>query len=200
MASYKNTSWRDNAGTLFDLNKQDVVASQGVVAANHPLGSAAGIQALAMGGNAVDAAIATAFALTVVEPMSVGFFGAGFINLRNGATGDVVTLDNYSCAPLAARPDMFEPVSDTWPDYMESVGRKNRVGHLAVAVPGALKAWCYAQEHHGKLRLEDVLQPAILCARRGFPASPLLVEHITEVGEDIARFPETAKVFLPWRQ
>jgi gamma-glutamyltranspeptidase/glutathione hydrolase len=152
---------------------------------------------LAAGGNAIDAAIATSFALTVVEPMSVGFFGSGFVNLCKGTTGEITTLDNYTVAPTAARPDMYEPVSDTWPDYMEAKDRKNRVGHLAVAVPGALKSWCYVQERFGKLSLEDVMQPAIRYAGCGFPASPHLVEYITEVQEDIARFPDTAKVFLP---
>jgi gamma-glutamyltranspeptidase/glutathione hydrolase len=155
------------------------------------------MEALAMGGNAADAAIATAFALTVVEPSMVGIFGAGFIVLRQASTGELVAIDNYACAPLAARPDMYQPVSDAWPDYMEAVGRKNRVGHLAVGVPGALKAWCHVLERYGALGLEDVLQPALRYARRGFPASQHLVDYIELEKENLALYPDSARTFLP---
>ena len=86
-------SWKDNAGSPFDTYKQGVVASRGMVSSNHPMASAAGLQMLAMGGNAIDAAIATAFALTVVEPMMIGIFGAGFINFYNGNTGKLVNVE-----------------------------------------------------------------------------------------------------------
>src|SRR5205085_4031013 len=79
--------------------KQEVVASRAVVASNHPLASAAGVEVLARGGNAVDAAIATLFALTVVESMMVTPFGAGFFVIRDGRTGEVATIDNYATVP-----------------------------------------------------------------------------------------------------
>ena len=75
-------AWRSRAGTLFETKKQTVVGSRGVVTTNHPLGSAAGAEMLALGGNALDAAIAALFALSVVEPMMVGIFGAGWMNIR----------------------------------------------------------------------------------------------------------------------
>jgi gamma-glutamyltranspeptidase/glutathione hydrolase len=114
-----HSAWREKAGTWFDTEKSPVTGTHGVVTANHPLGSTAGIEMLAMGGNAIDAAIATLFTLTVVEPMMVGFFGAGWTNIRH-ADGTSLILDNYSTAPAAATPDLFTPVSDTWPDYMET--------------------------------------------------------------------------------
>ena len=86
----------------FALRKDEVVASSFVLATNHPLASAAGLETYARGGNAVDAAIAAAFALTVVEPMMVSIFGAGMIVLRDGATGDVLNVDNYAVAPQGA--------------------------------------------------------------------------------------------------
>ena len=77
-----HAAWRRRAGTTFELEKRPATASRGMVVSNHPLGSAAGAEMLAAGGNAVDAAIATLFALTVVEPMMVGIFGAGMTHLR----------------------------------------------------------------------------------------------------------------------
>ena len=74
--------WRERAGTTFGTYKEPAVASRGMVVANHPMGAAAGLEMLTMGGNAVDAAIAAIWALSVVEPMMVGPFGAGYINLR----------------------------------------------------------------------------------------------------------------------
>ena len=163
------SAWRDKAGSLFTAEKQEAVASRGMVAANHPLAAAAGLEMLAMGGNAIDAAVATVFALTVVEPMMVSIFGAGFVNFYDASTGNSVIVDNYTVAPTAATPDMYIPVSDTWPLYLETVGQKNRVGYLAVAVPGALKSWCYLEAGYGRLDLETVLQPAIRYAARRVP-------------------------------
>jgi len=176
--------------------KQPATGTRGMVVTNHPLGSAAGAEMLAMGGNAVDAAIAAVFALSVVEPAMVGPFGAGFINLRL-ANGEHHVIDNYSVAPAAARPDMYRPVSDTWPDYMQVEGLENRVGYLAVSVPGNLKAWCEALARWGTADLPTVMAAAIRYAERGFPATRYLVETINGNAEALARFPASAAVFLP---
>jgi gamma-glutamyltranspeptidase/glutathione hydrolase len=167
-----------------------------MVVTNQPLGSAAGAEMLAAGGNAVDAAIGALFALTVVEPMMVGIFGAGMTHLRL-ADGRHLVIDNYTTAPAASRPDMFKPVSDTWPDYLRAESDVNLVGLLSVAVPGTLKAWAEAVTRFGRLDLETVMQPAIRHAERGFRATPYLVAAVTETAPDLARFPETARTFLP---
>ena len=190
-------NWRDRAGSLFHTEKSVATATRGMVAANHPLAAAAGLEMLAMGGNAIDAAMATAFALTVVEPMMVSIFGAGFINLYDVENGNIVIIDNYATAPAAATSDMYTTVSDTWPDYLETVGQQNRVGYLAVAVPGALKSWCETETRYGCLDLETVLQPAIRYAARGFPASRYLADIISNCAKDLARFPASRARFLP---
>ncbi|MCH8311126.1 MAG: gamma-glutamyltransferase, partial [Chloroflexi bacterium] len=192
-----SNSWKDKAGSPFDTYKRGAVASRGMVSSNHPMASAAGLEMLAMGGNAIDAAVATAFALTVVEPMMIGIFGAGFINFYNGTTGEFVNIDNYAIAPKAATADMFEPISDDWPDYMETVGNANSVGYRSVGVPGALMGWCHAEEEYGRLGLDTVIQPAIRYAQRGFPASQYLVDIIDTNQDDLARFPASAEIFLP---
>jgi gamma-glutamyltranspeptidase / glutathione hydrolase len=176
--------------------KRPATASRGMVVTNHPLGSAAGAEMLAAGGNAVDAAIGALFALTVVEPMMVGIFGAGMTHLRL-ADGRHLVIDNYTTAPAASRPDMFRPVSDTWPDYLRAEGDVNIVGLLSAGVPGTLKGWSEAITRFGRLDLETVMQPAIRHAERGFRATPYLVEAVKETAPELARFPETARTFLP---
>ena len=179
----------------FTTYKQEVVASRGVVASNHPLASAAGVEMLVRGGNAVDAAVATLFALTVVEPMMVTPFGAGFFLIRDGRSGDVVAIDNYATVPAAATPDMFEPVPGSL-DY-ETVGKENDIGYRAVAMGGNLKGWAHAARRFGRLPWPRLIEPAIRYAADGFAASEYLVRLITVSREAVARFPETAAVFLP---
>ena len=185
--------------TTFALRKQPAVGGRGMVVANHPLGSVAGVEMLAAGGNAIDAAIASLFALTVVEPMMVGIFGAGMSTIRL-ASGEYRFINNYTVAPAAAKPDMYRPVSNTWPDYQVVEGRKNDVGALAVGVPGTLKGWCETLAAHGTLSLADVMTPAIRFAENGFRASQYLVEIIQLVRQNMARFPATAATWMPGGQ
>ena len=188
-------AWRERAGAPFTLSKEEVVASRLVVASNHPLASAAGLEMVARGGNAVDAAIATAFALTVVEPMMVSIFGAGMILLRDGATGEIMHLDNYAVAPAAATPDLYRPVTGS-SDPFATEGEENASGYRAVGVPGALQAWCQLLAERGHLPLGTVLTPAIRHANDGFLVSPYLARCIEVSRRDLARFPASAEVFL----
>ena len=180
----------------FACEKKPATGSRGMVVTNHPLASAAGAEMLLAGGNAIDAAIASLFALTVVEPMMVGVLGGGVAHLRL-ADGTHVVLDGLSTAPGAARPDMYETVSDELPNYRETKGRKNAVGPLAIAVPGALLGWCTALERFGSFPLADVMAPAIRLAERGFVATPYLQDCTADTAADIARDPGLARLFLP---
>ena len=182
--------------TTFPTRKQPATGSRGMVVANHPLGAVAGVEMLAVGGNAIDAAIASLFALTVVEPMMVGIFGAGMSTIRL-ANGEFRFINNYTVAPAAAMPAMYRPVSDVWPKYEVVEGGENDVGVLAVGVPGTLKGWAETLAAYGTLSLADVMQPAIRFAENGFPASQYLVDIIQLVRRDIARFPATAATWLP---
>ena len=174
--------------------KQPAIASKGMVTSNHPLASMAGTEMLVKGGNAVDAAIATMFALTVVEPMMVTIFGAGFVNIRL-ADGTSTVIDNYVTVPGRATPDIFEPIPGRIDHKVKD--ELNEVGHLSVAVGGTLMGWSHAIEHYGRLSLGEVMEPAIRFARDGFRVSPYL-QAITKMQEaNIRRYPETAKVFLP---
>src|SRR5438270_8228876 len=135
--------WRARAATVFTCDKRPASGTRGMVVTNHPVASAAGAEMLAAGGNAIDAAVASLFALTVVEPMMVGICGGGMAHLRL-ADGRHVVIDGLSTAPAAAHAASFRPISDKLPDYQETEGRANALGPTAVAAPGTLKGWCEA--------------------------------------------------------
>lgn len=192
-------NWRRKAGTTFSTEKKSAVGSRGMIVTNNPLGSAAGAEMFASGGNAIDAAVASLFALTVVEPMMVGIFGAGMSTLRLSG-GEYAFINNYTVAPAAAKPDMYRTISDSWPDYQIVADRANDVGPLAVGVPGSLMGWCQLLESYGTLSLEEVMQPAIRYAERGYRATKYLSGIIRMVAADIERFAETAKIYMPGGQ
>ena len=182
--------------TRVTTEKRPVHATRGMVVTNHPLASATGAEMLAAGGNAVDAAVGALFALSVVEPMMVGVFGAGHAQIFTPG-GLHTVIDAYTTAPAAARPDMFRPLSETWPSYMEAEGRENSVGLRSVGVPGTLAGWCEMLERFGTLDLATVMQPAIRHAERGFRVTGYLAECLAEAAPDLARFEASAGVFLP---
>ncbi len=191
-----DSDWRRRAGTTFRCEKRPVIATRGMVVTNHPLASAAGAEMLAAGGNAIDAAIASFFALTVVEPMMVGILGGGIAHIRL-ADGQHVVIDNQSMAPLSTGPTTYTPDPTAAPGTMDTIGRKNAVGPTAVASPGNLKGWCEALAQFGTFPLADVMEPAIRHASRGFRVTPYLHECVSNSAADMARDPEIAKLYLP---
>ena len=189
-------TWRDCSPSTFKCEKTPVSASRGMAVTNHPLASAAALEILARGGNAIDATVAALFTLTVVEPMMVGIFGGGTAVIRL-ADGRETVIDGLSTAPAMARPDSYVPVSDQWPDYMETEGRANRVGPKAIAVPGNLKAWCEIAQRFGTLDLPALMAPAIRHAEQGFAVTPYLATCIAETAADLALDAEISALFLP---
>ena len=182
--------------TTVPCEKRPASGSRGMVVTNHPLASAAGAEMLLAGGNAIDAAVASLFALTVVEPMMVGILGGGVAHVRL-AGGRHVVIDGLCTAPGAAHAAMYETVSDELPSYRDTVGRANEVGPLAVAVPGALAGWCHALRAFGTLSLEDAAHPAVRFAERGFEATPYLADCVSDRAADLSRDPGLAGLFLP---
>lgn len=174
--------------------KQPATATRGMVTSNHPLASLAGNELLIRGGNAIDAAIGTMFALSVVEPMMTTIFGAGFINIRL-ADGTCTTIDNYATVPGGARDDMFTPIPGNLDNDVE--GELNSTGYLAVATGGTLLGWATAVERFGRLRLAEVIEPAARYAAGGFTVSPYLHEIIKMQADNLARHPASAEIFLP---
>ena len=189
-------SWRDRAGTVFQTKKTPVIAHRGMVVTNHPLASAAGAEMLAAGGNAIDAAIAAFFTLSVVEPMMTGILGGGMAHIRL-ADGSQIVIDNQSMAPRATGPTTYIPDPKAGPGAMDTIGRKNALGPAAVATPGNLMGWCEALERFGTFSRADVMEPAIRHASRGFRVTPYLHECAADCAADMALDRDIARLYLP---
>ncbi|WP_118134564.1 gamma-glutamyltransferase [Oceanicella sp. SM1341] len=184
------------APPVITCEKRPASGAGGMVVTNHPLGSAAGQQVLAEGGNAVDAAVAALLALTVVEPMMVGVAGGGIAHLRL-AEGRHVVVDALSTAAAATHPEIYEPIDDPDATFPPAKDRRNLVGPSAVAVPGNLAGWHMMQARYGKLPFADVVAPAIGLARRGFAVTDYLSGAIGSHADDLAADPAIAAVMLP---
>jgi len=164
-------------------------ARHGMVVSTDSLASMAGLNMLQAGGNAVDAAVATHFALAVVNPEAGNIGGGGFLVARM-ADDTQAALDFREKAPLAATADM----------YLDEEGRVTDagvIGHLASGVPGSVAGMETAWRRFGTLPWSDLLQPAIRLARDGFIIGPGHLASVDDRMEELLRFPSTAAVFLP---
>ena len=167
-----------------------------MVVSNHPLASSAGAEMLSAGGNAIDAAIATLFTLTVVEPMMVGIIGGGMAHIRT-SDGSHRFVDGQSTVPLAVRPDTYTSKPGSAHDVFDTTGDENLNGPKAVAVPGSLKAWCETLQKFGTMSLADIMQPAIKHASRGYAATPYLHECISDSAREMLKDKAISAIYLP---
>ena len=163
---------------------------QAYVSSAHPLASAAGIQVLQQGGNAIDAAIAVTAALAVVEPYGSGLGGGGFYLLRRaGTTPDYQFLDARERAPLAAHADLYRVAGEVRPELSLD-------GALAAAIPGIPAALDALSQRHARLSLADNLAPAIALARDGFAIDAVYQERASWRLSALQKDPESARLFL----
>jgi len=160
------------------------------IASAHPLATRAGLDVLAHGGNAFDAAIAVSAVLAVVEPASSGVGGGGFYLLRVAADGHDVMVDARESAPGAATRDMYLG-ADGKPRANASTE-----GPLSAGIPGEPAAWAWLAHKYGRLPLAQSLAPAIEIARNGFPLYERLANAIRIKKAALARSPDAAAVFL----
>jgi gamma-glutamyltranspeptidase/glutathione hydrolase len=143
---------------------EPVHAQHGIVVSIHELASRAGVEMMQAGGNAVDAAVATGFALAVVHPAAGNLGGGGFMLLRM-ADGKVHFLDYREKAPAAAKRDMY---LDAQGNVIEGA---SEIGYKSIGVPGSVAGMVYAEQKYGKLTLPQVMAPAIRLAREGYALS-----------------------------
>lgn len=160
----------------------------GVVATVHPLATQAGLDALGAGGNAIDAAVAAALTLGVVDGHNSGIGGGCFMLIRL-ADGRLVCIDGREVAPAAASRDMY--LRDGKADETLS-----KTGPLAGAVPGALAAYRQALEKFGRLTLADALRAGIRHAEEGIPIDGVFARKLKAAAKDLALFPASRDIFL----
>jgi gamma-glutamyltranspeptidase/glutathione hydrolase len=160
-----------------------------MVATDEELGSEAGVEILKRGGNAVDAAVAVAFALAVVEPAAGNIGGGGFMLIRL-ANGKTTFLDYREVAPGKATREMYLS-KDGKLDEEASV-----IGYKSVAVPGTVAGLTLALKTYGSLKLRDVTAPAIRLAENGFPISKKLAHEFEEERAALQRFAVSRRIFL----
>jgi len=167
--------------------KQPVHAAHAMVVSIHELGSRAGVEILRAGGNAVDAAVATGFALAVVHPPAGNIGGGGFMLIRL-ADGETHFVDFREKAPAAATANMY---LDSQGNVIEGA---SEIGYKAIAVPGSVAGLVYAERHFGKLHLAQVMAPAIKLAQDGYALS-WEEAHAFENEKHLAEIPESRRIF-----
>ncbi len=166
---------------VFRSRRSNVLATRGMVATSQPLAAQAGLDILKAGGNAADAAIATAAMLNVVEPTSTGIGGDCFALYYDAKTKTVTALNGSGRAPAAASIEELRRLGyKKMPTY---------TGH-AVSVPGAVAGWADLLERHGRMSLADVLQPAIWTAEHGYPVSELIATGWATQVKKLLRAPD----------
>jgi gamma-glutamyltranspeptidase/glutathione hydrolase len=168
------------------LDEQPVRAQHGMVVSVHHLASDAGLEVLREGGNAVDAAVATGFALAVVHPEAGNLGGGGFLLLRT-RDGKSTFIDYREKAPLAATETMYQDAKgNVIPD--DSV-----IGYRSIATPGSVAGLVYAERKYGKLGLKRVMAPAIAYAAKGFVLTGEEAHDLSDPG--LAKFADSKRVF-----
>jgi gamma-glutamyltranspeptidase len=160
-----------------------IIGRQGAVAANHPLAAQAGLLALRAGGNAVDAAVATAATLAVVEPMMSGLGGDGFYHVYDQASGRAVVFNGTGPAPAATTPER----------YARGIPR---IGPLSVSVPGTVAGLGAMHRAYGRLPWRDLFAEAIAFAREGFGATLAYSHFAQEYRATLMADPRSAAIYL----
>ena len=171
-----------------ESSRHSAVGEYGVVASVQPLATQAGIAAFQRGGNAVDAAVATALTLGVVDNHNSGIGGGCFILIRT-AEGELIAIDGREAAPKSATREMFlvDGKADT---------QLSQLGALASGVPGALAAYDLALQSAGQGTLADALTPASELAEEGFEVDAVYARALVNAHERLKQFPESVRVLL----
>src|SRR5689334_6475904 len=168
--------------------KQPAAAGPGGAAATvDAQGTQAAIDVLRHGGNAIDAAVAAAGVLGVVEPYSCGIGGGGFMTIYSARDHKVHTIDSRETAPAAMTPESFTGLTQ----FVDQ-----RVSGMSVGVPGTLRAWESALREFGTTSLSKALKPGIDAAKHGFVVDPTFFSQTQGAAAIFADFPATAALYL----
>ncbi len=184
--------------TITRVVKEEARAPSAMVATKDREATRAGLRMLAQGGNAIDAAVASCFAIGVIEPASSGIGGGGYLVYQVGDQGGVIGFPMKG--PLAAKPDMYELTGEAatgsfgWPGVAND---ENIEGFRSIATPGAVAGLCEAHRRFGKLPLSEVIAPAVSLARDGFIPNLFGLNQIGGTSGMVARYGELRRVLWP---
>lgn len=170
---------------------RDAIGENAIISSQKYEASKIGADIIAKGGNAVDAAVATAFALGVVEPNASGLGGGGFMTLRDGESGDTIFIDFREVAPINSTPDMY-PLDEEG----NVIHNKQARGGLAVGVPGEVAGLLYILEKYGTMSREEVIQPSIDLAVKGYEVTPMFSNIVKDAYDLMEEYPELGDLYL----
>ena len=184
----------------WDVRKPSVSARGGVVASQSGTAARAGAEVLAAGGTAVDAVVATAFALAALEPWNSGLGGIGFMVVHPAGADRAEVVDFGPISPHRLDPAAFPLTGEmrtelfTWPQV---AGDRNMHGPLSFAIPSAVQGYALAVERFGRMPWRDLVAPAIPLAREGLPVDWFTTVKVAGAAADLRRYPESRRVWLP---
>lgn len=184
----------------WDVRKPPASSRGGIVASQSGTAAEVGAEVLKAGGSAVDAVVATAFALAAVEPWNSGLGGIGFMVVHQAGADRAEIVDFGPVAPHGLDPAAFPLTGEmrtelfTWPQV---VGDRNMHGPLSFAIPSAVRGYALAIERFGRLPWRELIQPAIRLARAGLPVDWFTTVKIASAAADLRRYEESRRVWLP---
>jgi len=197
-ATFPNTQFHQN----WVVRKPAVAGDKGLVACQHRAAAEIGAEVLRAGGNAVDAAVAVSFAISVVEPWMSGIGGGGYMQVALAGPGKYSCVNMGMVAPKQLRVedyplDMAGGTSGdlfAWPNVVDN---RNILGYHAIAVPGLVAGMAFAHERYGKMPWAELLWPAIALAKRGLPVTWYMSLRTLGAAKDLQRFLASRDIYLP---
>lgn len=181
--------WNED-GSLTTTGR-DATGQSAVVSSGKYEASKIGRTIIENGGNAVDAAVAVAFTLGLVEPNATGLGGGGFMTMRSAETGEIKFINFRECAPAAATPDMWQVDAEG-----KVIGGQNMSGGKAVGVPGTVAGMLYALENYGTMSRDEIVAPIIELAEKGFTVTPTFSADMNNTYDKLMLYSESGKIFL----
>jgi gamma-glutamyltranspeptidase/glutathione hydrolase len=184
----------------WEIRKPPASSHRGVVASQNETAAGVGAEVLAAGGSAVDAVVATAFALSAVEPWNSGLGGIGFMVVHQAGADRAHVVDFGPVAPHGLDPAAFPLTGETRTElftWVQVVGDRNMHGPLSFAIPSAVRGYAMAVERFGRLSWRELVNPAILLARGGLPVDWFTTVKVASAAADLRRYEESRRIWLP---
>ena len=184
----------------WEIRKPGASSRGGIVASQNGIAARVGAEVLQAGGGAVDAVVATAFALAAVEPWNSGLGGIGFMVVHQAGADRAEIVDFGPVAPRGLDPAAFPLTGGvrtelfTWPQV---VGDRNMYGPLSFAIPSAVRGYALAVERFGRLPWRELFKPAIALARAGLPVDWFTTVKVASAAADLRRYEESRRIWLP---